>query len=67
MSSDAKVWKDKDGWHAISDFFDGELNGTEYELSLLLKEVESEAKVLLNWEIFEFTNGLGLRGYRAKS
>jgi hypothetical protein len=67
MSSDAKVWKDKDGWHAVADFFKlEEIHTSDYELVQTLQYVEDEAGQSLNWEIFEFKNGLGLRGYRAK-
>ena len=67
MSSDAKIWKDENGWHGICDAVPNEqFNGTEYELREILVEIEQEMKTRLNWEIFKFTNGLGLRGYKAK-
>ena len=66
MSSDAKVWKDKEGWHGISDWHDHELISHDYALSDIITEIEDKAKQQLNWEIFQFGNGLGLRGYRAK-
>lgn len=67
MSSDAKVWKDKEGWHGICDSVPNEqFNEDEYGLRDILTEIEGEMKIRLNWEIFQFTNGLGLRGYRAK-
>lgn len=67
MSSDAKVWQDKYGWHGICDAKPKEqFDGTDYDLSALIIEVEYEMGQKLHWEIFEFGNGLGLRGYRAK-
>lgn len=67
MSADAKVWKDKDGWHGIADFMDEQIDLTEYGLVDTLEHIEMQAGGrALNWEIFEFKNGLGLRGYRAK-
>lgn len=66
MSADAKVWKDENGWHGISDWIDHEIISSEYALTDILTEIEDKAKQVLNWEIFEFKNGLGLRGYRAK-
>ena len=67
MSSDAKIWKDKEGWHGISDCGKEQIDVTEYELSDIIAYIEDEVEQQLNWEIFEFGNGLGLRGYRAKS
>jgi hypothetical protein len=66
MSSDAKVWKDEDGWHGICDAVSGQIDGTEYGLRYVISRIEMDMEVELNWEIFQFTNGLGLRGYRAK-
>ena len=67
MSADAKVWRDDRGyWHSISDFQKGEMVSSAYGLTELLIEIEHEAKQKLDWDIFEFGNGLGLRGYRAR-
>jgi hypothetical protein len=66
MSSDAKVWKDEDGWHGTSDLHTEQIDATEYDLSYIIDEIEAMFKQNLNWEIFKFENGLGLRGYRAK-
>lgn len=67
MSSDAKIWQDKDGWHGICDDVPGEqFNETNYGLRDIIVEIEGEMKQSLHWEIFQFDNGLGLRGYRAK-
>lgn len=66
MSSDAKVWKDKEGWHGISNWHIRELISHEYALTDILCEIEDKANQQLNWEIFTFENGLGLRGYIAK-
>lgn len=66
MSSDAKAWKDKNGWHAICDATKDQIDGTEYGLVEVLIEIEYIMKAKLHWEIFEFGNGWGLRGYRAK-
>lgn len=68
MSADAKVWHDEMGWHGICDAFDGTIDGSHYDLTSILKGIEEEfMKQPLHWEIFQFKNGLGLRGYRAKS
>lgn len=68
MSADAKVWQDEDGsWYGICDGSEGQLTGTEYGLTSLLIEVEYIMKQHLHWEIFQFGDGLGLRGFRAKS
>lgn len=67
MSADAKVWQDKDGWHGIADFMPNtQLNYTNYDLSELLEEIEVRAGQPLHWEIFQFDNGPGLRGFRAR-
>lgn len=66
MSADAKVWKDDTGWHGIADFIVGQLDVSDYELVDLLADVEIEAQQSLNWEIFIYPQGPGLRGYRAK-
>jgi hypothetical protein len=66
MSSDAKVWKDESGWHGICDLPGDELDGTEYDLSYIIKLIEDRFGHTLNWEIFQFGDGLGLRGYEAK-
>lgn len=66
MSADAKIWQDEHGWHGICDATGEKYHGTNYELSWLIIEIEYEMKQKLHWEIFEFGNGLGLRGYRAK-
>lgn len=66
MSSDAKIWKDEHGWHGICDNYQGQIHVTEYELRYLIIEIEEFMEQQLNWEIFQFGNGLGLRGYRAK-
>jgi hypothetical protein len=66
MSADAKVWQDKDGWHGIADFIEGQIDVTDYELATLLADIELKARQELHWEIFQFANGPGLRGYRAK-
>lgn len=67
MSADAKVWKDEEGWHGICDIVPNEqFYETDYGLKDILIEIESKMETRLNWEIFQFTNGLGLRGYRAK-
>lgn len=67
MSADAKVWKDETGWHGICDDCPEQLNGTDYDLAYIIKQIESRMGIPLDWEIFAFSNGLGLRGYRAKS
>ena len=66
MSADAKVWKDDKGWHGVADFIDGQIDMTEYGLVDILEYIESQVETHLNWEIFQFNNGLGLRGYRAR-
>lgn len=67
MSADAKVWQDKEGWHGICDAVPGEqFNETNYGLVDILREIEGEMKQRLHWEIFQFGNGPGLRGYRSK-
>lgn len=66
MSSNAKVWKDKEGWHGISDWHDKELISHDYALSDIIIAIEDQALQQLDWEIFEFKDGLGLRGYIAK-
>ena len=66
MSSDAKVWQDKDGWHGIADFMDEQIDMTDYDLVEILEHIERLARQSLHWEIFQFTNGPGLRGYRAR-
>ncbi len=67
MSADAKVWKDNDGWHGICDAYNEQLDESEYGLTDLLIDIEDRMEMKLDWEIFQFTNGPGLRGYRAKS
>lgn len=67
MSSDAKVWQDEHGWHGICDASDVAIDGSQYDLYFVLGVVEHLMGQPLHWEIFEFGNGLGLRGYRAKS
>lgn len=67
MSSDAKIWRDKDGWHGISDWHDQPLDSHEYGLSDIIAEIELRAKQPLDWDIFEFDNGLALRGFLARS
>lgn len=67
MSADAKVWKDDEGWHGIADFMEKQIDMSNYELVDVLKYVEEQAGYqALHWEIFQFDNGPGLRGYRAK-
>lgn len=66
MSSDAKVWKDTSGWHGISDWHDHEIVSSEYALTDILTEIEDKAGQPLDWDIFEFGNGLALRGYKAR-
>ena len=66
MSSDAKIWHDKDGWHGICDDSNHQVNDDDYSLNSVIGYIESVMGQRLHWEIFEFGNGLGLRGYRAK-
>lgn len=66
MSADAKVWKDDKGWHGIAEFTDNQIDMTAYGLTDMLEYIEEMAGRPLNWEIFEFKNGLGLIGYRAR-
>lgn len=66
MSADAKVWKDDEGWHGIADFMEDQIDLSDYGLVDTLEHIEFEAGQDLNWEIFIFGNGPGLRGYRAK-
>jgi hypothetical protein len=66
MSSDAKVWQDASGWRGKCDACEDELEGTDYSLTDILIEIEDKMEQKLHWEIFEFGNGLGLSGYRAK-
>ena len=66
MSSDAKVWREENEWHAISDWHDNELYSSEYSLTTILTEIEDKAGQELDWDIFQFANGLALRGYRAR-
>jgi hypothetical protein len=67
MSSDAKVWQDKNGWHGICDATSKQLDGDDYDLKIIIEDIEDLMGQRLHWEIFQFTNGLGLRAYRAKS
>jgi hypothetical protein len=66
MSADAKVWQDHEGWHSISDWNEKQITGSHYQLSDIITQVEDSAGQSLYWEIFQFGNGFGLRGYRAK-
>lgn len=66
MSADAKVWQDKDGWHGVADFMEERLDMSDYDLVNILEQIEIMAKQELYWEIFQFSNGPGLRGYRAR-
>lgn len=66
MSADAKIWKDNEGWHAVTNWHERTIHGSEYSLSDIITAIEDKAKQPLNWEIFEFSNGLGLRGFLAK-
>lgn len=69
MSADAKAWTDARGrWHAIHD---GECSpvivnheGDEYELSDVLKRVETCLGGAIRWQFRSYANGLvGLVGY----
>lgn len=65
MSADAKVWPDDDFfWGAVHD---GPCKCGKHEpgmLSDMLREVEECMEGQLRWEIFQFGDGPGLRGYR---
>lgn len=67
MSADAKVWPLEDGsgqWGAVHD---GPCKCGKHEYDLLsatLLEVEECMGTEMKWEIFQFGNGPGLRGYR---
>lgn len=66
MSADAKIWRDKDGWHGICDGSEVALDFGLYGLSEVILDIENEMKQKLDWDICHFANGLALRGYRAR-
>jgi len=66
MSADAKVWADDTGWW--NGIHDGECRSSirthdAYALSHVLADIERCMHRQLRWEIFQFSNGPGLRGY----
>lgn len=66
LSADAKVWLDEEGWHGIADFMKDGIDLSYYDLTTVLRLIEEAAEQSLAWEIFQFDNGLGLRGYIAR-
>lgn len=74
MSADAKAWTEDGAWDSWKGVHDGPCvcstslmvpHDQGANLSELLRDLEECVGRQLRWEIFEYGNGLGLRGYVA--
>ena len=66
MSADAKVYQENNLWYGVHDgpCSPGSMphNQGEYSLTFLMDELE-QCTGTLRWEMFQYPNGLGLRGF----